>query len=198
METKIPEIEARNILMQYEGANNQILDWKNKFLNTKNFKLARTQADYILKHHKTVPKVARKYITLVISFGEKLMEEKLLTKPVEKIWCEKLLCESYKAFHIWGKFFDTEQNHAFWLPKGAVIQPEKKLNRIIDYSKYSKRPPKPWQPKAIECLLANDRFILSDEMGLCKTGSSIIASLESGAKKILIVCPASLKLNWKR
>ena len=35
-------------------------------------------------------------------------------------------------------------------------------------------------------------------MGLGKTTSAIIASLESGAKKILIICPASLKINWQR
>jgi SWI/SNF-related matrix-associated actin-dependent regulator 1 of chromatin subfamily A len=52
--------------------------------------------------------------------------------------------------------------------------------------------------KSIEKLLANDKFILADDMGLGKTTSSIIASLESGAKKILIICPASLKINWKR
>lgn len=198
METKILEIEARNILLSYEGANNQLVEWKMRFLRNKSFNLTRPQADYVLKYHNTTPKVARKYINLVKSFGEKIMEDKLLVKPVEKIWCEKLLCESDKAYHIWGKYFESEQNHAFWLPKGAVLQPEKKLNRIIDYSKYSHRPPKPWQPRAIEALLANDRFILADDMGLCKTGSSIIASLESGVKKVLIVCPASLKINWKK
>jgi SWI/SNF-related matrix-associated actin-dependent regulator 1 of chromatin subfamily A len=35
-------------------------------------------------------------------------------------------------------------------------------------------------------------------MGLGKTTSAVIASLESGAKKVLIVCPASLKINWDR
>jgi len=198
METKIPEIEARNILSTYEGVNNQLIEWKMKFLTNKNFKLTRPQADYVLKYHQTIPKVARKYIGIVASFGEKLQEEKLLSKPVEKIWCEKLLCESDKAYHIWGKMFDSEQNHGIWLPKGAVLQPEKKLNRVIDYSKYSHRPPKEWQPKAIEALLANDKFILADQMGIGKTTSAIIAALESGVKKILIVCPASVKINWKK
>lgn len=198
METKIPEIEAKNILSTYEGANNQLVEWKMKLFNNKNFNLARTQADYVLKYYQITPKVARKYITLVHSFGEKLMAEKLLTKPVEKIWCEKLLCESDKAYHIWGRIFDSEQNHGIWLPKGAVLQPEKKFNGTIDYSKYKHRPPKEWQPKAIESLLANDKFILADDMGLGKTTSAIIAALESGVKKILIVCPASVKINWKK
>ncbi len=127
-----------------------------------------------------------------------MREEKLLPKAPEKIWCEKLLCETDKAYHIWGKLFDTQENHAMWLPKSAVYQEEKKLNRVIDYSKYNKRPPMEHQKVAIEKLLANDKFILADDMGLGKTTSAVIASLESDVKKVLIVCPASLKINWKR
>ena len=85
-----------------------------------------------------------------------------------------------------------------WIPKASITQEEKKLNREIDYSPYDKRPPMSHQKEAIEKLLANDRFILADDMGLGKTTSTVIASLESGAKKVLIVCPASLKINWKR
>jgi SWI/SNF-related matrix-associated actin-dependent regulator 1 of chromatin subfamily A len=35
-------------------------------------------------------------------------------------------------------------------------------------------------------------------MGLGKSIQSIIAALESGAKKILVVCPSSAKINWER
>lgn len=194
----IPEIEARNVLADYEGSNNQLLEWKRKFTDVKNFKLTRPQAEYVLKYKDTTPKVARKYINIVSSFGEKIQEDKLLTTVPESIWCEKLLCESDKAFHIWGKVLEHENNSAFWLPKAAVVQPEKKLNRIIDYSPYDSRPPMEHQKIAIEKLLANDKFILADDMGLGKTTSAVIASLESGAKKVLIVCPASLKINWQR
>lgn len=198
MEKNIPEIEARDILMGYEGFNNQLLEWKQKFSTTKNFKLTRTQADYVLKYHSVTPKVARKHINLVPSFGEKIREDRLLPKVPEKIWCEKLLCESDKAYHIWGKILDHEQNYAMWLPKAAILQEEKKLDYEVDYSKYSKRPPLEHQKVAIEKLLANNKFILADDMGLGKTTAAVIASLESNAKKILIVCPASLKINWAR
>lgn len=194
----IPEIEAREMLSTYEGSNNQLLEWKRKFTDVKNFKLTRPQSEYALKYKDVTPKVAKKYISIVSSFGEKIMEDRLLTSVPEKIWCEKLLCESDKAFHIWGKILDHEQLNAFWLPKAAVVQPEKKLNRIVDYSPYDSRPPMEHQKIAIEKLLANDKFILADDMGLGKTTSAVIAALESGAKKILIVCPASLKINWQR
>ena len=198
METKIPEIEARNILSSYEGSNNQLLDWKRKFIDVKNFKLTRPQSEYVQKYHEVTPKIARKHINIVSTFGEKIMEERLLTTPPTKIWCEKLLCESDKAFHIWGKVLEVDQLSAMWLPKAAVVQEEKKLDRVIDYSKYSTRPPMDHQKIAVEKLLANDKFILADDMGLGKTTSAVIASLESKARKILIVCPASLKINWER
>ncbi len=194
----IPEIEAREALLIYEGSNNQLLEYKRKFTEVKNFKLTRPQAEYVLKYKDINPKVARKHINIVSTFGEKIQEEKLLPIPPEKIWCEKLLCESDKAYHIWGKILDSEQNSAFWLPKAAILQEEKKLNRVIDYSPYDNRPPMEHQKVAIEKLLANDKFILADDMGLGKTTAAVIASIEAGAKKVLIVCPASLKINWDR
>ena len=198
METKIPEIQAREILETYDGSNNVLLDYKRKSVEVKNFKLTRPQAEYVIKYKDTVPKIARKHIQMVSTFAEKIQEERLLPLAPDKIWCEKLLCESDKAFHIWGKVIESDQNHAMWLPKAAVVQPEKKLNREIDYSKYDNRPPMEHQKVAIEKLLANDKFILADDMGLGKTTSAVIGALESGAKKILIVCPASLKINWER
>ena len=198
MDIKIPEIEARNILSEYEGSNNQLLDWKRKLTEVKNFKLTRPQCDYVMKYYEVTPKVARKFINIVSTFGEKIMEERYLPKPPENIWCEKLLCESDKAFHIWGKVLDIDQMSAMWLPKAAVMQDEKKLNRVIDYSPYDNRPPMEHQKVAIEKLLANNKFILADDMGLGNTTAAVIASMESGAKKVLIVCPASLKINWDR
>ncbi len=194
----IIEVEARELLSNYEGSNNQLLEWKKRFSEQKSFKLTRPQSEYVLKYHDVKPKVARKYIKIAKTFGQKIMDERLLPDIPENFWCEKLLCESDKAFHIWGKIIDSDQLHSFWIPKAAVLQEEKKLDREIDYTKYSNRSPLEHQKEAIEKLLANNKFILADDMGLGKTTSAVIASLESNSKKILIVCPASLKINWER
>jgi SNF2 family DNA or RNA helicase len=198
MHSEIPEIKARTLLESYEGGNNYILEMKMKMLNSKTFSLTRTQSDYIIKYYNIAPKVAKKHLRVVSSFSDKIMEEKRLVEPPEKIWCEKLLCESDKAYHLWGRVIETEKNYSFWIPKTAIVQEEKKLSYEIDYSKYSNRPPLEHQKVAIEKLLANNRFILADDQGVGKTTSAIIASIESGAKKVLIVCPASLKINWKK
>lgn len=40
--------------------------------------------------------------------------------------------------------------------------------------------------------------ILGDDMGLGKTAQAICAASKMGAKKILVVCPSSVKINWMR
>lgn len=166
----ILEIQAREILSTYEGANNQLLEWKQKFVAVKNFKLTRPQAKYVLDYKDVIPKVARKYLKIFPTFAEKIMEEKRLVLPPEKIWCEKLLCETDKAYHIWGKVTEKENMYAFWLPKGVIVLEEKKIKYEIDYSKYNKpgRPVMSHQKTAIEKLIPNDRFILADDMGVGK------------------------------
>jgi len=198
MDKKIPEIEAREILSEYDGYNNQILDWKKRQSRDRHYSMSRSQCDYILKYSKIEPKVARKYIEIAKSFGSKIQEDRVLMEPVEKIWVEKLLCESDKAYHIWGNITKELPSICMWIPKASVIPEEKTLNREVDYSPYDHRPPMNHQKEAIEKLLANNRYILADDMGLGKTTSTVIASIESNANKVLIVCPASLKINWKR
>lgn len=192
------EHKSLEMLESYSGANNYILYLKNKKLVSKKFYLTRSQADYIITYHDTRPKVARKWVDLDSYFAKKFAEEKYLIETPDKIFIEKLLVEKEKSYHVWGKFFENDPLSEFWVPKSALIKTHTVEKVEIDYSKYSHRPPLNHQKEAIEKLVRSKRFILADDMGLGKTTSTIIAALETGAKKILIVCPASLKINWQR
>lgn len=193
----MPEVRALRILEEYEGYNNYILRLQGKMKKFNHFKLTRAQADYIIKFKDTLPKVARRWVELDSYFGQKLMDDKLLTKKPEKIYIEKLLVEKEKSYHVWGKLFESQELNDIWLPKVA-LQKNRQREVSIDYEKYSHRPPLSHQKEAIEKLVGNDKYILADDMGLGKTTSTVIASLERGAEKTLIICPASLKINWQR
>ena len=192
------EHKAIELLDSYSGANNYILYLRQKKENSKKFYPTRSQAEYIVNYYESTPKVARKWVDLDTYFAKKFAEERYLLQTPEQIYIEKLLVEKEKSYHIWGKFFEKDNLSEFWVPKSALIKTHNVQSVNIDYSKYGHRPPLNHQKIAIEKLAGSKRFILADDMGLGKTTSTIIAALETGAKKILIVCPASLKINWQR
>ena len=192
------ESKAMTILEGYEGANNYLLELKRKSQINKKFYPTRSQSEYIINFHDKTPKVAKKWVILDAYFAQKLADDKLYTEIPQKVWVEKLLADKEKAYHIWGRVFEKEELHDFWLPKAAIIKDNSVKDVTIDYSKYSHRPPLTHQKEAIQKLVENKKFILADDMGLGKTTSTIIAALESGSKKVLIICPATLKINWKR
>ena len=66
------------------------------------------------------------------------------------------------------------------------------------FDKYSHRSLMDHQKEAVKRLVVNRRFILADDMGLGKTTATVVGSLETKAKKVLVICPASLKINWQR
>jgi SWI/SNF-related matrix-associated actin-dependent regulator of chromatin subfamily A-like protein 1 len=192
------EQKSLDLLDSYSGANNYILYLKHKKEISKKFYPTRSQSEYIVNYYDSVPKVARKWVELDSYFAKKFAEERYLLETPNQIYIEKLLVEKEKSYHIWGKFFEKDPLSEFWVPKSALIKTHNVQSVNIDYSKYSHRPPLNHQKIAIEKLTGSKRFILADDMGLGKTTSTIIAALETGAKKILIVCPASLKINWQR
>jgi SWI/SNF-related matrix-associated actin-dependent regulator 1 of chromatin subfamily A len=65
----------------------------------------------------------------------------------------------------------------------------------------SKRPGRQAMPHQIQALNAlnylEHRAILADDMGLGKTSTALWAFENSGAERLLVVCPASVKFNWE-
>lgn len=55
-----------------------------------------------------------------------------------------------------------------------------------------------YQNAGIDYALARSHCLIGDEMGIGKTATSIGVANASGAERILVVCPASIRNNWRR
>ncbi|HZF99904.1 MAG TPA: DEAD/DEAH box helicase [Chitinophagales bacterium] len=80
------------------------------------------------------------------------------------------------------------------VPETYVIPPMPELTVHIPL----KRKLFPYQETGVAYALEKKRLIIGDEPGLGKTGQAIAAISAAGAFPCLIICPSSLKLNWKR
>ena len=56
----------------------------------------------------------------------------------------------------------------------------------------------PYQRNGVAYALDKKRLIVGDQPGLGKTGQAIATAIGNGAKCILVICPATLRENWKR
>lgn len=56
----------------------------------------------------------------------------------------------------------------------------------------------PYQKNGVAYSLQHQRVIVGDQPGLGKTGQAIATMVAGGAKCILVICPATLRENWKR
>lgn len=58
--------------------------------------------------------------------------------------------------------------------------------------------PRDFQHAGVEYALARDHCLIGDEPGVGKTAQGILISNAINANRTLVVCPASLRLNWQR
>lgn len=191
------EIKTKDMLLSYSGANNYIIELRERISNNDNVSLTSAQKNYINKNVGISPKIVRSWVEIEDYYSKELMTTRLLTKPPKEIWVEKILSSTDKAHHIWAKVSESDPLSAMWVPKNQIV-PREKNDVVVNFDEFSHRPPFDHQKIAVTKLVSNDKYILADDMGLGKTSSAIMASIACKANKILIICPASLKLNWKR
>jgi SWI/SNF-related matrix-associated actin-dependent regulator 1 of chromatin subfamily A len=187
---------ALDILKTYNGTNDYILQVQKEYFKNKSFVPTKKQSDYVIRFQNVNPHVVKKDIGIHKSCRQFVQEQLKLDFLPESIYIDKLLSRKDDLLHIWGCFGgDCGYYQTIFISKECLkkIKPLPPLN----FEKYE-REPKPHQIEAIEKLLQNEKFILADDMGLGKTTSAIIAAMEGKFQKILVVCPASLKLNWKK
>jgi SWI/SNF-related matrix-associated actin-dependent regulator 1 of chromatin subfamily A len=202
----IKNIDCEDLLMSYEGKNPYIKYMRKKKETEKNYFLTNNQSNYVKNYFTFEPKVLNKVIELTNYFSEELKEEHKLKITPKKIFVETLLAESDKAIHVICKLYKNQKDvKLLWIPKTQILDDihYEDIDVDIDFDKYSKLDKRGWrafkhQEDGIKFLMKNKKCILADDMGLGKTYQSIVAALESGSERILIICPSSLKINWMR
>ena len=204
---------AINILKEYDGKNPYIKKLKKKLIKFGKITLTTTQTNYIVENHKKEPLLINKIVSITEYIGEELKKQHNLTFVPQKILIEYMLADSDKTFHIYGKLKrNQEKSDMYFIPKTQVLDDPyfEEINIDVDFEKYEKldtfksmdgsvgRKILALQKEGIKFLLSKKGAILADQMGSGKTLQATVAALESGAKKILIVCPSSVKINWQR
>ena len=204
--TDINNLDSDTLLMSYEGKNPYIKYMKRKLETEKKYFLSNSQSNYIKNYFNFEPKNINKVIELTNYFSGELKEEHKLKITPKKIFVESLIAESDKAIHVICKLFKNQNDvKLIWIPKTQLLDDihYEDVDIDIDFEKYVKLDKRGWsafnhQKDGIKFLIKNKKCILADDMGLGKTYQSIVAALESGSERVLIICPSSLKINWMR
>ena len=203
------EIKGRSaisLIEVYEGINPYLKKLKQDYLKNKKLALTDNQTAYILKNHDKEPIYINRVIRISNYLGEELKTQNELTFTPEKVLVEFMLAETDKTYHVFGKLSTKQQSKMYFLPKTQIYDDPyfEPITVNVDFTPYNnvlaKQGKKLYQhqEEGVKFLLSRNGSILADDMGLGKSIQSIIAALESGAKKILIVCPSSTKINWER
>lgn len=103
------------------------------------------------------------------------------------------VCDATKrnAYVLFDLGFTADERVQTWMEQEACFP-------LLSLPK-AKLEPKGYQIEGVSFLASrNGRALLSDDVGLGKTGQSILWALYSGIDKICVCCPASLKENWAR
>ena len=194
--------QAYEILKNYNGTNSYIIDLKNGVFAYKNTTLTDFQVEYILQNHNFEPILLQKIIKIAKWYGEKKQVDWELDFTPEKLLVGYYLGETEQFYHMFVKYRKSQERMIpIFIPKKALLNPlflEDFNEKYIDFSKYNTDTfkLKPQQEQGVKFLTTRKKAILAHQMGGGKTVVSIVAALEDNYKKILVICPASIKTNW--
>lgn len=200
--------EAYELLSKYEGINPYLRMLKNTIYVKKDKTLTDFDIDYIIKNHNRTPEKINKVVKLAKWFTEKQMEKWDVKFIPEKVFITDVLGETDSVLHVFLKYKQNQDvPRMCFIPKKAMlddIRMEDFNELSVDFSKYNETLAEfdkelyEHQKSAVKFLLSRKKCLLADSQGLGKSLSAIVASIEGNFKKILIICPASLKSTWKR
>ena len=209
MRKKKSNIEkASEILRNYSGDNNVILYFKKKFeegqllLSEDGF-----DTEYIIKNCDYRKVSVNKVVKISSILGKSLQEKYEIDFQPEKLRITEIIGEMGKSYHCYCQYRQSVPPRLMYIRKRYILDELFKVDHEkleIDFEKYDKitekygRKLKEHQKTGVKFLVANKKCILADSMGLGKTTQAVVAALETGCKKILVITTAALKSTWRR
>lgn len=201
--------ETYEKLKKYSGNNPYILSLKKDVYVLKNNNaIGDFQVEYINRNFNFEPKQINKIVMIADWLGEKKQESWNLDFTPTKLKIISLIGETNTMYHCYVQYRQSVNPTLTFLPKNGVLTDflcEDYNNLQLDFSWFDKKLKEinedyavmEHQKQGVKFVLSRKKCILSMDMGMGKTLTSIIASLMYGQKKVLVICPASIKTNWK-
>lgn len=197
--------KAYKVLKEYSGENSYIISLKNTVYAYKTRGLKDAELDYILHNYDREPKLINKIVKIADWYGEKLQNDLSLEFIPQKLEITWFLGETDYIYHFFCIYRRSQEKAMeVFVPKDAILTDflsEPWENKLIDFNVYNERSGRclyPHQEEAVKFLTTKKKAILADVMGFGKTTSAIVAALEDKFQKVLIICPASVKITWKK
>ena len=205
---KISDFErAYDLVKEYKGGNNQLLYLRYKLEKT-DYSLTEFDVKYVMCNYDYVPYEVNKTVKISGDYGEILQKKYELDFKPEKIRISKVIGEVGESLHCYVQYRKSVEPCLMYVKKKYILNSlQDEVQDVageINFKKYDNVTKgmgvklKHEQKEGVRFLLNNKKCILADGMGTGKTRQSLIAAMETGCEKVLIICPASLKTTWKR
>jgi SWI/SNF-related matrix-associated actin-dependent regulator 1 of chromatin subfamily A len=137
--------------------------------------------------------------------GDRLLRVAAPTEKFSAIW--KQHKDTLKAAGLgWSKNRAGEWEVCWWqalsaevaATENAAIESSRAVDADIDVPTPGGLSLLPFQRAGIQYMQGRSGVLLADQMGLGKTIQAIgLINLDTTIRKVLVVCPASLKINWR-
>lgn len=202
--------EAIEILRNYSGKNPYILSMKRDvIILQKTSLLTECAVEYIISNKDREAKNIGKVLRIADWYGEKLKTTYDIEFVPTKLQILTFLGETSNSYHCVIKYRQNMNPLELFIPKKALLGNfliDDYHNVQVDFERYDKlsmskdpnRKIKPHQKEAVQFLLSRKKCILADDMGLGKSLELSVAAIEGNFDSVIIICPASLKTNWKK
>lgn len=201
--------EAIEILKDYSRKNPYILRLKRDVIAYQNPSVLNDfGVEYITMNKDTESIVVGKTMEITDWYGAKLKDTYDIEFVPQKISIILLLGQTSTHYHCVVKWRKSMEPMELFVPKKAVLGNflvKDYHTYQIDFDRYDRlsqskdpnRRLKEHQKEAVQFLLSRKKCILADDMGVGKTTELSVAAVEGNFDSVLIICPASLKTQWR-